>query len=726
MKNFKKLIAILLVATISYPNLIVQGDNVGRSDISSEAQQEIQVDYAEGEGNDESDIEQEISNEVNHKNEESIEDGENNGQADGELEITNESKTSEESEVEVLQEEGQGNTINPKATAKIGMVYETVKMGDVVPQAYSINHDEGDLAPEVIEKRKAMMEYKLLVPMTEANYEIALAYEDGSYTYVDSADGMAEAVDIVEELRDNYDNKTIIPAVISNNGQVVYSTNSMGRIWQHRGGVPSSPVQEVTNVYTKENLTGAYTYVNSDYIDDVPIIQDGVKSAKVRINGYDGWVNKDVDSGNFEMTVVPMNQVINPSYYYVENNQLYHYIAKDMTKDKSQPYAGNSIRIGLAPGYLSQGIKYYSYDGIYFYQGNSIEEGLNKLVNDLRNNTTQNAVNSNNPHYNYYTYLPFRTRSNYTAAELDKFINDNTQSHSKLRGLGKVFIECQEKYGVNPILALGVAINESGWGISKIALEKNNIFGMKAYDSSPGTSAVPFDTPGDSVIAFTLHYISKGYADPADGRYYGGYLGNKAFGANVKYASDPFWGEKAAQHAFTIDLQLSGGNVNNLRDYNGYQLAKFNGAGEVRNSKGEVLYNIASSVVTTGKGGFKENIIALKFDEATASGTYQVFSERHTPVVNSNEYEGIYNWNDNGYVQASTLQFVNTPKTCFIPGYAKEDINKNGAVGNDDLSTTANVYNNVSGNSGYRDYMDINQDGIIDVYDLVNISKKLN
>ena len=53
-------------------------------------------------------------------------------------------------------------------------------------------------------------------------------------------------------------------------------------------------------------------------------------------------------------------------------------------------------------------------------------------------------------------------------------------------------------------------------------------------------------------------------------------------------------------------------------------------------------------------------------------------------------------------------------------------MNKNGEVASDDLSNTANGYNKFSGNNGYKDYMDINQDGIIDLYDLVHISKKLN
>ncbi|MDZ5035408.1 glucosaminidase domain-containing protein, partial [Clostridium perfringens] len=126
----------------------------------------------------------------------------------------------------------------------------------------------------------------------------------------------------------------------------------------------------------------------------------------------------------------------------------------------------------------------------------------------------------------YYGSLPFRTKSNYTAEELNSFINSNTVDYSKLRGIGQALIDGQDKYGVNPVLALGVAINESKWGESSIAQEKNNLFGIKAVDSNPGESASAFATPGDSVLEFCKNYISSGYADPNDWSYYGGYLGN--------------------------------------------------------------------------------------------------------------------------------------------------------------------------------------------------------
>lgn len=598
-----------------------------------------------------------------------------------------------------------------------GEIYDKVSAQEVMPYSKKGDKYNKEYSEEEIQRINAINNYKVLKTKTESNYEIALAYSDGSYKYIDDTDNYDEAVSVVEDLEKTYNDNTLIPLIVNSNGQVIYSTNSMGRIWNHRNGEALQGDSVVTNIFLDSSLNNAYTYINQLSIDDVPIIEDYGKSAKIQVSGYKGWINKDSASGNYDLVVVPINQVTNPSCYLVKNGFLYHYISYNMTDLNDNN--GYSIRIGKAPNFLVPGIEYYSYDGIYFYSGTTKLDGLNKLVTDLKNGTNSNAVNYDNPHYNYYGYLPFRTKSNYTAEELNYFINNNTEDYSKLRGIGQALIDAQDKYGVNPVLALGVAINESNWGKSSIAQEKNNLFGINAVDSNPGESADEFATPGDSVIEFCKNYISRGYADPADWRYYGGYLGNKALGANVKYASDPYWGEKAAQHAFTLDYELSGENLNNLIDYDGYQIGLLTGGNDVLNSKGELLYNINPTV--SGYGGYAGNLVALKFNYKNDSGRYQIFADR-TTNINEGIYSGDYDWNNNGFINSNNVRLVNNPKNSFIPGYSKEDVNKDGKIDIEDISLAALNYNK---NTGFYPQLDINEDGIIDLFDFVYISKKM-
>ncbi len=69
-------------------------------------------------------------------------------------------------------------------------------------------------------------------------------------------------------------------------------------------------------------------------------------------------------------------------------------------------------------------------------------------------------------------YLPFRSKTTFTAEELNNFIAKKTKSYSKLRGTGQAFIDAQNKYGANALLLLGLATNESAWGTSQIAQQK--------------------------------------------------------------------------------------------------------------------------------------------------------------------------------------------------------------------------------------------------------------
>ena len=129
---------------------------------------------------------------------------------------------------------------------------------------------------------------------------------------------------------------------------------------------------------------------------------------------------------------------------------------------------------------------------------------------------------------------------------------------SKLSGTGLSFVKYQNVYSVNALLSMGIAINESGWGTSWICRNKNNIFGLNAVDSAPGISADTYASIDDCIRSFMKEWMDEGYLDSSDWRNHGTYLGDKSSGINVSYASDPYWGEKAAAHAWNLDF--IGGN----------------------------------------------------------------------------------------------------------------------------------------------------------------------
>lgn len=72
---------------------------------------------------------------------------------------------------------------------------------------------------------------------------------------------------------------------------------------------------------------------------------------------------------------------------------------------------------------------------------------------------------------------------NVTAAHLDAFIKKSNPT-ARLNGTGKHFIEAGNKTGLNPVILLGFAANESAWGNSAIG-QSHNYFGIGAFDTNP-------------------------------------------------------------------------------------------------------------------------------------------------------------------------------------------------------------------------------------------------
>ena len=352
------------------------------------------------------------------------------------------------------------------------------------------------------------------------------------------------------------ENKYAIPKVIDENGQIREIDSKGGLIVTNKNlKVIADPVivnfntkvNDVTN-YTEES-TGISGYTNGDYGADAAFLgyNDDKSKVKFMLSGVIGWVNAS------EVQCLTYSNIINlnRSYYKVEKKLLKHVIYPDLQKNIS-----SVLTLGNAPDYLVEGEQYYSYDGHYFYRSSN-ENEFNLMLNDYKNGNRKNSLNRNNPYYNYFQYLPLRSKTNYSATELNTIIEKNTKSTSKMRNLGQVFIDVQEKYGVNALILVAIAANESSWGTSNIAMTKNNLFGLNAIDSNPGQSSNYYSNINDCIKDMAQQYMSKEYLYSANWKYFGGFLGDKASGCNVKYASDPYWGEKAAHFAWLMDRNLS-------------------------------------------------------------------------------------------------------------------------------------------------------------------------
>lgn len=297
-----------------------------------------------------------------------------------------------------------------------------------------------------------------------------------------------------------------------------------------------------------EVATGEAGYIAGAYGADAAYLGESNGKVKFMLAGVIGQIEAS------KVEIVGINSAKSISYYAVSNGRLYHYISTNVNVENY----GIVLDNGAAPSYLKSGTKYYSYDGHYFYT----ESNFGNMISDYNEGTRTHSVNSNSPYYNYFQYLPLRSQSNYSGNALNTIIDNKVAENSKMKNTGVEFVEKQNTYGVNALLIAGLAANESAWGSSNIAQNKNNLFGLNAVDSSPGQSANYFESVEQCINEFAEKWMSKEYLSPKNWKYFGGFLGNKASGINVKYASDPYWGEKAAAMAWNLDKASGNKDVN--------------------------------------------------------------------------------------------------------------------------------------------------------------------
>ncbi len=288
-------------------------------------------------------------------------------------------------------------------------------------------------------------------------------------------------------------------------------------------------------------ITGSYNFNYTDTYKD-----SNYTWYKINYNGTVCWA-----AGGYWVT--PYNSSLGTYYkHYGPSGNLIHHF----TTYGGVDYADSFTNLGTAPSYMVKDVWYYSFDGNYFYSN------LTSMLDDYRSGGYSRSINRDNPHYAYYVYLTSRSTTGYTAADFDSVIASKyNSSQSKMYDTGVYFKEAEEKYGTNALLAFSAALNESNWGTSTIAMNKNNLFGYGAADSCPYECAYSYSSPRDSI----MDYASKSSAsyENASGKYYNGsHYGNKSSGKNVYYATDPYWGEVMASNAFNRDKSFGGKDFN--------------------------------------------------------------------------------------------------------------------------------------------------------------------
>lgn len=464
-------------------------------------------------------------------------------------------------------------------------------------------------------------------------------------------------------------------------------------------------------------VTGESGYTNGYYAADAAFL--GYENGKVKfmLSGVVGLVNAS------EVEVLDATEDWYVSFYRCEQGVLKHYIKNSMYGNSYS----SAITVGEMQSYMKNNVYYYSYDGHYFYTD------YIDMLDDYLNDTRANAINADEPYYNYYQFVSNRSKTGFTADDINNYVkyylgSSYTSSKTKMYQMGQYYIQYQNQYGANALAVFGVSANESAFGTSNIAKTKNNLFGHNAVDSDPDM-ANGYSSPQNSIKDHAKYYVNLWYSTPKYSTYHGSFLGDKASGM-LSYASDPYWGEKAAHWAWSLDLYTKD------KSDVGKETLVFKDAGAVNvrkepSTSSTVLY-------TTPENANMSFVLLEEVKGTTVSGSDVWYKIQLDVPLNASrtaiDYSGdSYSFeNSYGYVHSSLLTKNALDHSDSGDGgndtdtYKKGDVNNDGKISSMDYVLVKNHILSISRLSGdAANAADVNEDGKISSMDYVMIKNDI-
>lgn len=489
-------------------------------------------------------------------------------------------------------------------------------------------------------------------------YEVDLITDDGQFEKIESYDDFASAKALMQT-NDEYVVRCkygLSPSrIVAMNSGLVYSyprgSSSIMNIWgnwQDHDGYTNSYVDRF---YEMTYIDTPYMSSNTGYI--------GLGYAEVIMNGFHGYIDleysdlipsKFIDNqlpiyigGPYGTNTIEAKDVIAvPNYYVVNKNGNYydlefHYHTATQGSGKYMNEFKKVIDNAFNYSFMNNGTHYFSDNGYDFY-------------------TNYKKTKKVGTCYGYYQFLPIRTKTSISASIFDSFLRAQRSDYasSKLNNNGSLFVNYGDVYGCNAALIYSLACNESAWGTSGYAIERNNLYGWSAYDDSPDDAS--YFSSVDNSIKEMMGINLRKYADYTDGRYNGTYFGNKGSGFNLKYASDPYWGMTIASIYYSLDKYANNKN-GNLTDYNKWVL------GVVTTTGANIYYDEACSRKICG-ANYRErqvaNIVVLLEDEGEC---YKIqFSNpiSNGVAITNNDNEIGYSWSNSvAYIKKNDIQVLN-------------------------------------------------------------------
>ena len=291
-----------------------------------------------------------------------------------------------------------------------------------------------------------------------------------------------------------------------------------------------------------QELTVKKTYQDETLVNEEQVNQKITKASInkiVEIGGGTGTSNYKVKVGDtLYVTSDRLSVMTEPD----ENSQKVATLSKnDQLKLKEIKNSWYRIESGTARGYVKAECTTYINPN-----APEKEETTNDTGTDTKSASTLKSTLSFN--------MALNQPSGLSLEQFKKVLTDSKDKNNIFANNAQYFYYIEKQYNINGIFVAAVGIHESGWGTSKISLEKKNLFGYGAYDSSPYNSAYHFSDYSESIDLLARVFV-KYYLNPKGTSIYGGevatgsyYYGATLTGVNTKYATDKNWANRVYQH----------------------------------------------------------------------------------------------------------------------------------------------------------------------------------
>lgn len=171
-------------------------------------------------------------------------------------------------------------------------------------------------------------------------------------------------------------------------------------------------------------------------------------------------------------------------------------------------------------------------------QNTALEERLDSIESHIENTSTS-------PTASITRDTDLSTRVIMTTDRMNNIIDQwNVREGGSVRfvGHGQAFIDASKVTGLDPVYLLALSANESGFGTSRIAIDKNNFMGIGAYDASPYSSSFAMGDSIDQGIINGAIWVAENYYNQGQTTLDEMIYGNKQYCTSKdKWINDILW-----------------------------------------------------------------------------------------------------------------------------------------------------------------------------------------